>query len=271
MFSLDGYRAIELSPRIKARIHRADGTIEEGNTDPYGKPWVMKEGVFPGDNSLFTLYWSPPGDEVWRQERMTSHNGSHVQGGKGHISHWKGTSPDMKGIWEMPLETFIGEAAVCNLAALSPKAIEDSSEYPVGEGWNMQSKPGDVRGLEILPDHLDNIQKGDIVLMTSPFSGLERPWLSARTTEWLIKDRQIKMLGMGVPGIEWQYDLKVPAPNNSPIRRMLLGANVPIAHPLVNIENIKADRVFYFGLPLNFPKFEASFIRAVAFEAPEGS
>jgi hypothetical protein len=39
----------------------------------------------------------------------------------------------------------------------------------------------------------------------------------------------------------------------------------------VNIENITADRVMYLGLPLNFKKFEASFIRAVAFEAPEGS
>ena len=62
MFSLDGYNAVELSPRIKPRIQRVDGSIEEGGTDPYGKPWVMKEGIFPGDNSLFTLYWGPPGD-----------------------------------------------------------------------------------------------------------------------------------------------------------------------------------------------------------------
>ena len=270
MFSLAGYRAVDLSPRIKPRIHRVDGTIEEGGTDPYGKPWVMKEGIFPGDNSLFTLYWAPPGDEVWPQGRMTSHNGSHVQGGKGHISHWKGASPDMKGIWEMPLETYMGEASICNLADLKPQAISDPAEYPRGETWNLKSKEGEIRGQEILPEHLGNIEKGDIVLMTSPFEGLERPWFSKSTVKWLIYDRQIKMLGLSV-GIEWRYDLRVPAPDNSPIRRMLLGANIPIAHPLVNIENIKADRVFYFGLPLNFPKFEASFIRAIAFEAPEGA
>jgi kynurenine formamidase len=271
MFSLEGYREIDLSPRVKARIHRADGSIEEGNRDPYGKPWVMKEGVFPGDNSLFTLYWAPPGDEVWHQERMTSHHGSHVQGGKGHISHWAGMPADMQGLWEMPLETFIGEAAVCNLADLAPREITDPNEYPRGEGWNMKSKSGDLRGQEILPDHLDSIQKGDIVLMTSPFKGLESPWLSQRTAEWLINDRQIKMLGLGALGIEWQYDLKVPSPHNSPLRRMFLGANIPIAHPLVNIERIRSQRVIYFGLPLNFKKFEASFIRAVAFEAPEAS
>jgi kynurenine formamidase len=178
---------------------------------------------------------------------------------------------DMQGLWDMPLDTFIGEAAVCKLAHLAPREIIDSSEYPLGEGWNMKSKPGDVRGQEILPEHLDNIQRGDIVLMTSPFSGLESPWLSKRTAKWLICDRQIKMLGLGAPGIEWQFDLKEPSPHNSPIRRMFLGANIPIAHPLVNIEQIRADRVIYFGLPLNFKKFEASFIRAVAFEAPEVS
>ena len=141
--------------------------------------------------------------------------------------------------------------------------------YPHGEGWRVKSKSGDIRGREILPEHLDNIQKGDIVLMASPFTGLEQPWLSTRTVKWLIQDRKIRMLGLGVPGIEWQYDLKLAAPDNSPVRRLLLGANIPIAHPLVNIETLTADRVFYIGLPLNMPKFEASFIRAVAFQAPE--
>ncbi|MDA0788239.1 MAG: cyclase family protein [Proteobacteria bacterium] len=266
MFSFDGLRPVDLSPRLKARIYRVNGTLEEGNTDPYGKPWVMKEGRFPGDNSLFTLYAAPPGDAVWHQERMTSHHGSHVQGGGGHISHWAGVPKDMKGLWEMPLETFIGDAAVCNLKDLVPKAITDPSEYPKGAGSAMRSREGDVRGQEIKPEHLDNIEKGDIVLMTSPFEGLEQPWLSTATCEWLINDRKIKMLGIGVPGIEWQYHLKEPAPNNSPVRRMLLGANIPIAHPLVNIETLKKDRAFYVGLPLRTVKAEASFIRAMAFE-----
>ncbi len=266
MFSFDGHRPVDLSPRLKARIYRVDGSLEEGNTDPYGKPWVMREGRFAGDNSLFTLYAAPPGDEVWPQERMTSHHGVHVQGGGGHISHWAGTSEDMKGLWEMPLETFMGEAAVCNLKDLTPRAITDRSEYPKGVGPSLRSREGDVRGQEIKPEHLGNIEKGDIVLMTSPFEGMEQPWLSTATCDWLINDRKIKMLGIGVPGIEWQYDLKEPAPNNSPVRRMLLGANIPIAHPLVNIETLTKDRVFYVGLPLRTVKAEASFIRAMAFE-----
>ncbi|PDH28804.1 MAG: hypothetical protein CND57_05510, partial [SAR92 bacterium MED-G29] len=209
-------------------------------------------------------------DDILGQERMTTHNGSHIQGGKGHISHWKGVPTDMKGLWELPLDTFIGEAAVCNLDHLKPVEVIDQSDYPKEytkrKFFQLTADPGDMRGQEILPDHLDNIQKGDIVLMTSPFKGLEQPWLSSRTVDWLIKDRAIKMIGFGYPGIEWQYDLKVAAPKNSPIRRMFLGANIPIAHPLVNIETLSSDRVFYYGMPLNVPKLEASFVRAVAFE-----
>ena len=279
MFSFDGYKAIDLSPRVSPRINRFDGSIEEGATDPYGKHWVMWEGRFPMDNSLFTMYAAPndinlydgrQNDDILGQERMTTHNGSHIQGGKGHISHWKGVPTDMKGLWELPLDTFIGEAAVCNLDHLKPVEVIDQSDYPKEytkrKFFQLTADPGDMRGQEILPDHLDNIQKGDIVLMTSPFKGLEQPWLSSRTVDWLIKDRAIKMIGFGYPGIEWRYDLKVAAPKNSPIRRMFLGANIPIAHPLVNIETLSSDRVFYYGMPLNVPKLEASFVRAVAFE-----
>ena len=59
MFSLDGYRIVDLSPRVRARVYRVDGTVEEGTRDPYGRPWVMEEGRFAGDNSLFTLYSAP--------------------------------------------------------------------------------------------------------------------------------------------------------------------------------------------------------------------
>ena len=111
---------------------------------------------------------------------MTTHHGAHLQGGKGHISHWAGVPEDMKGLWEMPLTTFIGEAAVCNLKGLEPRAIADPSEYPLGAGMALKSREGDVRGQEIKPEHLGNVHLGDIVLMTSPFTGLEQPWLSHR-------------------------------------------------------------------------------------------
>ena len=110
----------------------------------------------------------------------------------------------MKGIWEMPLETFIGEAAVVNLTDLTPQPINRRMDYPGIDGWNVDlndmsgsfaelwPREPALRGQEIRPEHLDNIAKGDIVLMTSPFTGLEQPWLSKTTCEWLVDDRQIK-------------------------------------------------------------------------------
>ena len=68
------------------------------------------------------------------------------------------------------------------------------------------------------------------------------------------------MLGLEATGVDWQYDLKLQPPNNSPVRRTV-SANVPIAHPLVNIESLTTDRVLYFGLPFNFEKFEANHSR----------
>ena len=56
----------------------------------------------------------------------------------------------------------------------------------LGVGWRMQSEKGDIRG-EILPKHLSNVEEGDIVLMSSPFEGLEQPWLSKETAKWLVK------------------------------------------------------------------------------------
>ena len=40
--------------------------------------------------------------------------------------------------------------------------------------------------------------------MTSPFTGLEQPRLSKSTCEWLVNDRQVKMLGLSATGILWQ-------------------------------------------------------------------
>ena len=270
MFSFDGMKPVDLSPRIKARAYLVDGTIQEGNLDPNGKPWVMVEGRFPGDNSLFKLFRAPPGgDHVWPQERQTMHHGAHVQGGGGHISHWFGVPSAMKGLWQMPADTFMGPAAVCNLTDLNPLPAGKPSSYP-RELWlrsfpEGRAKETDLRGQAICTEHLLNVEVGDIVLLTSPFEDLEQPWLTPETCQWLVEDRKIKLLGIG-PGILWRYQEKLPAPNNSPVKRIMLGANVPIVHPLVNINSLTKARVFYISMPLRMTKMEASFTRAIALE-----
>ena len=58
---------------------------------------------------------------------------------------------------------------------------------------------GDVRGQEIKPEHLEGVQEGDIVLMTSPFTGLEQPWLSNQSNKHVSTCRPCS--GMRVLGI----------------------------------------------------------------------
>jgi len=73
-------KPVDPSPHLKARAclvdtTLVDATLEKGNTDPNGKPWVPGERRHPGDDSLVRLYPVPRrGDEVSPQERKTAQN-----------------------------------------------------------------------------------------------------------------------------------------------------------------------------------------------------
>jgi len=252
MFNLDDYRIVDLSPRLVARTKRLNGNIEEGVADVLGLPWILEEGVDRNDDSLYTWVGGWPGDKVWPY-RISGHFGSHTEGGKGHIDHWEGLPDNIMGLWEYPLETFLGPAAVCNLAALKPVEKKDEK----GETA--------LRGQAITPEYLSNVEKGDIVLMCSPYRDAEQPYLPAETAEWLYS-RGIRMLAVEMPGVVWETAPKAPQPHNSPTHRNMLGNNIPITYPLVNIHELKKDRVFYIGFPLNIERMEATWVRAIALE-----
>lgn len=252
MFDLNKYRMVDLSPRMVARIKRLNGDIEEGNSDHYGLPWVLEEGVAEYDNTKYTWVGGWRDDKVWKW-RLSGHFGSHTEGGKGHLDHWEGLPDDVKGLWEYPLETFIGPAAVCNLSSLDPVKAKDDEGKTV------------LKGQAITPDHLSNVREGDIVLMGSDHKDSEAPYIPAATAAWLA-EKKIKMLAAQAPGIIWETDAKAPQPNNSPTHRNMLGNNIPITYPLVNITSLKNDRAFYIGFPLSVERLEASWIRAIALE-----
>jgi len=76
----------------------------------------------------------PPGGEGTDHSkgyrvRMTGHTGSHTEGGKGHIDHWEGYEKQT-GIWEYPLESFYGEAVVCDLSSVKPLSEKGTGEQP---------------------------------------------------------------------------------------------------------------------------------------------
>ena len=238
MINLEGYRVVELSAEFASTVYRLDTSVDEGGTDIYNLPWYLEDQVNPEDSSIEQLVGHQAGDPVWPIP-PSGHHGSHIQLGIGHNDNWSGLPAGMLGLWDMPVNTYFGEAAVCFF--------------------------DDLKGQPILPEHLGNVQEGDIVLMGSPHAE-DSPWIDGDTAYWLAEEKKIKLLAVGVPGIGWETKTKAPEPENCPTHRAMTGNNIPIAYPLSNIESLTKDRVFYMSIPLNVERMEGTWIRAVAIE-----
>ena len=241
MISLKGRKVVNLSQELIAHVTRIDGTVEEGTTDAYDFPWVVEETVNPDDLTIEHLVGAPMGAfPAWPYGIHSGHMGSHIQLGPGHNDNWSGLPEGMLGIWEMPLDTYFGEAVVCDLSH--------------------------VKGGPILPEHLQNVREGDIVLMHSSHEGDDQPWIEGDTAFWLAEEVKIKMLGVQVPGISWETKMHDPEPENCPTHRAMTGNNIPIVYPLSNIEKLTQERLFFMSFPLNVERMEGTWVRAIAIE-----
>lgn len=241
MISLKGHRIVDLSAELVSRITRLDATIEEGKRDVYNMPWIVEETINEKDGTIEHLVACNIGTVAeWPIGGVSGHMGSHVQLGVGHNDNWSGLPDGMLGIWDMPVDTYYGEAAVCIL--------------------------DDLKNEPILPEHLSNVREGDIVLMGSRNTGKETPWIEGDTAYWLAEEMKIKMLAVGVPGIGWETKTLDPEPNNCPTHRAMTGNNIPITYPLSNVETLKQDRCFFMSLPLNVERMEGTWVRAFAIE-----
>jgi kynurenine formamidase len=238
MIDLEGYKVVELSAKFESTVFRLDTSVDEGAPDVYNLPWYLEDQVNPEDSSIEQLVGHQAGDPVWPIPH-SGHHGSHIQLGVGHNDNWAGLPDGMLGLWEMPINTYYGEAAVCYF--------------------------DDLKGQPILPEHLGNVQEGDIVLMGSPHAE-DSPWIDGDTAYWLAEEKKIKMLAVGVPGIGWETKMQEPEPDNCPTHRAMTGNNIPIAYPLANIESLTKDRVFFMSMPLNVEQMEGTWIRAIAIE-----
>ena len=169
----------------------------------------------------------------------------------------------MKGLWEYPVDTFFGEASVFNFKELKPIETEPENYAVVLSG-----KEGEkvIRGQALQPEHFERVKEGDILMIASPFRGMEQPWLPVHTCKFLALEKKIKLLAVQYPGIMWESAHQDEEPHNCPTHRHLLGNNVPIAYPLVHIESLTSERCIYFGVPLNVEKMDATWVRALAFE-----
>jgi len=241
MINLNNRKIVDLTAEIVSRVTRLDGSIDEGTRDVYNMPWIVEESVNEIDGTIEHLVGSNVGTVAeWSIGGVSGHMGTHIQLGVGHNDNWAGLPDGMLGIWEVPLSTYYGEACVCRLDHL--------------------------KGQPILPEHLENVREGDIVLLTSCWSGDDQPWLEGDTAWWLAEEKKIKMLGVAVPGVSWETKQQDPEPENAPTHRAMTGNNIPIVYPLANVQELKQDRVFFLSLPLNVERMEGTWVRAIAIE-----
>lgn len=148
---------------------------------------------------------------------------------------------------QLPLETFFGEAIVLNFDFL---------------------KPQNGKGQPILPSHLEKVKPRDIVFMWSNYEGAECPYIAPETARWLVQ-RPIKMLGVTVNmsvNLEDPHSFDQNATDAWATHKSLLGNNIPIIENLDHLDEIKKERVYFFGFPLRIAGLDASWIRAIAFE-----
>lgn len=241
VLDLNKYRVVDISATVAADVVRINGVHDRGIPDPLGERCRLSEhiGGRGTDGTMSTT------------AQMSGHVGTHTEGAKGHISHWKGFENKGHGLWEYPLNYFYGEAVVINLSNLKPGKKRDL--------FGGVSFFKDYRGQPITPAHLKSVKKGNIVLMWSHYKNWQdMPYIPVETARWLLK-KDIKMIGIQMPGIIFDTP-------ESTTHNILLANDVPITYPLSNLDKLKKERIFYLGLPINVQYMEATWVRAIAIE-----
>lgn len=217
MIDLSKYRIIDLSCEVLPGEWKTDGRYLHGE-GPYGRPVEVRE--FFAYNARMHLV------------QGQTHTGTHAEG----FYKYDDNGLDMA---DMPLEYFIGEAVVCDLA-----------HKPAG---------APITGADL---RRAGVKSGDIVLLR----GAEQPrgqWphISSDAVEWMI-GAKVKMVGMefvrmSAPGTPLGKE-------DSDGRLMLSG--IAMIDMLTGLHQITKPRVFFIGLPLRLHRVTATWTRAIALE-----
>ena len=217
MIDLSKYRIIDLSCEIVPGERRIDGQYLHGKPSS-NRATEVQEFIAYGARMHFI--------------QGQTHCGTHVEGRYKYAEE----GPDMAG---MPLESYIGEAVVC-----------DFSDKKPGETIT----PGDF--------HRAGVKSGDIVLSRgNPADRGNAPYFSVEAIDWLI-ETGIKLLG--------NENVRLTAPG-TPFGKgtgdgKLLLAGIALMDGVLGLEKIEKERVFFIALPLKMQRVSATWTRAIALE-----
>jgi arylformamidase len=177
-----------------------------------------------------------------------SHIGTHIEGPYHCLE-------DGKKLDELPVEKFVGEAAVVDLTRNITGNRKITKRDLLASGTHIRE--GDI---VLLKTGYDKQFKNEQLQSEEYMSN--SPYLSDEAVDWLIEKR-IKNMGIDFWSIEkYPIDPKIGEPKH--IR--LFKEDIPFIHSLVNLIDIKSPRVFFIALPLLISGLDSSPVRAIAIE-----
>lgn len=172
---------------------------------------------------------------------MADHFGTHVDA-PSHV-HSDGNSME-----KIPLEDLLGDAVVIDVS-------DRRDNVPITA--DLLQSGLKKRGADLRP--------GDIALIRAWARGwldegfYECRGINGEATDWLI-DHGVKAVGIDLATLDDRLDPIRPA------HVRLLKRNIPIIENLANLDQIRASRFHFIGLPLRIRGLTGSPIRAIAIE-----
>lgn len=155
--------------------------------------------------------------------------------------------PNGKSIEELPLEAFVGPAAVISVET--------------GGGEEVTAKDLDGSGVAV--------NRGDILMLHTgwdeKFESEEynmHPYLSVDAAEWIV-ERGVKLFGIDCITVDLPTPLR-PKGFDFPVHRTLLGNDVLIAENVTNLGAIAGQSCRIMALPLKVQGSDAAHARIVA-------
>jgi arylformamidase len=188
-------------------------------------------------------YDAPGGaGQIVRGVHMRLHAGTHVDA-QAHFV--KGG----KEVYDLPLETFIGDAVVANLSDLAPDTAITAGHLERAVGAKLQ------RGDRLLIRTDWNRHYGQ------PGWAEGSPYLATDAVDWCVQQRVV-LVGLDFSHAKESAD----SPSKYYASRTLCENNIVVMAYLQNLDRITKDRVTLIALPLAIAGVESAPVRAVVLE-----
>jgi len=180
--------------------------------------------------------------DVWyilQDIEMSSHCGTHIEFPYHHNRH----GLDAAGF---PLERLIGDCVLLDFR---------------------HKNPGDAVTTDELKQSGDKIKKGDMLLFNFNCARFyrtsdshSRPYIEHEAIKYLVKEKEISMIGSDASGIEIKGEI------NQPNHQFLMDNNIPIIEFAANLNALKKERFTLVILPLCVERLDSCPVRMIAIE-----